>query len=272
MTPPIIFDITIVFPAPELVYTESNSAASSNANVANFVDEFLASLPESSAGNDVNFLGEGGVVDETNTTTPPSRPLFTVASPFGPVGDNDSPDRADTPRGFIFPSTIPMIKKRFFNQNSELNNDGYDSEGGLPFFADNQVDDAVEYFEAPLEDYDEGPQPAAPSTPAPAAVATEQLTIERMMSLKMKELKEELRKRGRSMVGKKGVLQDRLREAILLIVPVAFGNEARHHESMSGLDVMSQWVLLKSLSHSRTMTLRQCSAFTSSPASRRLPS
>ena len=113
-----------------------------------------------------------------------------------------------------------MIKKRFFNQNSELNDDGYDYEGGLPFFADNQVDDAVEYFEAPLEDYDEGPQPAAPPTPAPAAVATEQLTIERMMSLKMKELKEELRKRGRSMVGKKGVLQDRLREAILLNVPV----------------------------------------------------
>ncbi len=148
----------------------------------------------------MNFLGEGGVADETNTTPPPSRPLFTVTLPFGLVGNNDSPDRADAPRGSIFPSTIPMIKKRFFNQNLELNDDGYDSEGGLPFFTDNQVDDAVEYFEAPLEDYVEGPPPAAPSTPAPAAVATEQLTIERMMSLKMKELMEELRKRGQAML------------------------------------------------------------------------
>jgi hypothetical protein len=40
-------------------------------------------------------------------------------------------------------------------------------------------------------------------------------------------LKEELRKRGRSMLGKKGELQERLREAILLNVPVATGNEAR---------------------------------------------
>ena len=99
----------------------------------------------------------------------------------------------------------------------------------------------MEYFEAPLKDYVEGPPPAALSTPVPAAVATEQLRIERMMSLKMMELKEELRKRGRSMVGKKGVLQDRLREAILLNVPVDFGNEAHHHESMSGLDVTAQW-------------------------------
>ena len=149
-----------------------NSAALSNANVANFVDKFLASLPESNHGNDVKFLGEGGVTNETNTTPPPSRPLFTVALPFGPVGDNNSPDGADTPRGSIFPSTIPMKKTRFFNQNLELNDDGDDSEGGLPFFADNQVDNAVEYFEAPLGDYVEGPLPAAPSTPAPAAAAT----------------------------------------------------------------------------------------------------
>jgi hypothetical protein len=33
---------------------------------------------------------------------------------------------------------------------------------------------------------------------------------------------------------------------ILLNMPVAFGNEARHHESMSGLDldVTSEWILL----------------------------
>jgi len=214
----------------------SNSAASSDANDDNFAIEFLASLPESSTGSDVDFLGEGGHADEINTTTPPSRVLFNVGLPSGPDDGNDDPERVDAARGSIFPSTIPMVKNRFFNQNSDLNDDGYDSEGGLPFFADMQDDNAVEFLEEPLEDTVEGPPPAAQ--------ATEQLSIETMMALKMKELKEELRKRGRSMLGKKGELQERLREAILLNVPVATGNEARRHESMSGLDVTARWVLL----------------------------
>jgi hypothetical protein len=125
-----------------------------------------------------------------------------------------------------------MVKNCFFNQNLELNDDGYDSKGGLPFFADMQVDNAVEYLEEPSKDTVEGPPQASQ--------ATEQLMIEMMMVLKMKELKEELRKRGRLMLGKKGELQEQLREAILLNVPVATGNEARCHESMLGLDVMAQ--------------------------------
>jgi hypothetical protein len=218
----------------------SSLAASSNTNVDNFVDKFLTSLPELHAGNDVNFLGEGCSADEINTTPPPSRVLFTVALPSGPAGNNDSPERADAPRGSIFPSTIPTLNNRFFNQNSELNDDGYDSKGGLPFFTDNDVDDADNYFEAPKfkEDAVDGPPPPA------AAPATEQLTIEAMNTLKMKELKEELRKRGRSIVGKKGELQARLREAILLNVPVASGDEACRHESMAGSDVTARWVLL----------------------------
>ena len=79
-----------------------------------------------------------------------------------------------------------------------MNNDGYDFEGGLPLFADKQMDYPVKYFEAPLGDAVEGPPPAALSTPAPAGAASEQLMIEVMMSLKMKDLKEELRKRGDS--------------------------------------------------------------------------
>jgi hypothetical protein len=209
----------------------SNSTASFNANVDNFAIEFLASLPESNAGSDVDFLREGGHADETNTTPSPSRVPFNVGLPSGPDDGDDGPERVDAPRGSVFPSTIPMVQNRFFNQNSESNDDGYDSEGGLQ-----QVDDAVEFLEEPLEDTVEGPPPAAQ--------ATEQLTIETMMALKMKELKEELRKRGRSIFGKKGELQERLKEAILLNVPVATGNEARRHESMSGLDVTARWVLL----------------------------
>jgi hypothetical protein len=139
------------------VSATSNSAASSNANVDNFVNGFLTSLPESNAGSDVDFLGEGGHADKINTTPPPSRVLFNIGLPSGPDDGNDGPERADAPRGSVFPSTIPMVEKCFFNQNSELNDDGYDSEGGFPFFADKEVDDPIEYSKEPLEDTVEGP-------------------------------------------------------------------------------------------------------------------
>jgi hypothetical protein len=111
---------------------------------------------------------------------------------------------------------------------------------GLLFFADEEVDKAAEYFEQSLLDSVEGQTSAATSTvlAAPAGVAAVGLTVEMIiMLLKAKELKEELRKRGRFTFGKKGKLQARLREAILQNVPVAVGNEAHRHDSMSGLDV-----------------------------------
>ena len=91
----------------------SNSHASSNANVNNSVDAFFASLPENSAGGDVDFLGEGCPDDNPGTTTPLSRPLFDVPNPFLHVDEDNSPERADTPRGSIFPSTIPTIQNRY---------------------------------------------------------------------------------------------------------------------------------------------------------------
>jgi hypothetical protein len=71
-----------------------------------------------------------------------------------------------------------------------------------------------------------------------------QLTMAMVMGLHVNRLKEELRKRGRSFAGKKGELQDRLKEAVVNNVPVALGNELRRHESMGGLDVTARWVLL----------------------------
>ncbi len=101
----------------------------------------------------------------------------------------------------------------------------------------------MEYFKAPLVDYVEGPPPAAPSTPAPAAVATE--ADDREDDVTQDEgIEGGIEEEGAVDCRKESVLQDRLREAILLNVPVAFGNEVRRHESMLGLDVTSQWVLL----------------------------
>jgi hypothetical protein len=97
------------------------------------------------------------------------------------------------------------LQNRFFNQNSALNNERYDSEGGLPFFADEEVDNADKYFEQPLLDSVEGPMAAATSTvlAAPAGVAVVGLTVKMIMLLKAKKLKEELRRGGGLPLGRK---------------------------------------------------------------------
>jgi len=65
-----------------------------------------------------------------------------------------------------------------------------------------------------------------------------------VMGLNVNRSKEELRKSGRSFAGKKGELQERLKEAVVNNVSVALGNEPRRHESMGGLDVTARWELL----------------------------
>jgi hypothetical protein len=80
--------------------------------------------------------------------------------------------------------------------------------------------------------------------PPPPPVAPTVITVESLTRLPVKELKEELKKRGRSTTGKKEELRARLKEAIELNVPIASGNEPPHHESMSGLDVTARWEML----------------------------
>jgi hypothetical protein len=36
---------------------------------------------------------------------------------------------------------LPKVHNRFSNQDEALNTEGYDSEGNLPYFADEDVDD-----------------------------------------------------------------------------------------------------------------------------------
>ncbi len=52
-------------------------------------------------------------------------------------GNDDGARSADANLGSIFPSATPTLNLRYYNQNPELNDKGYDSEGGLPHFADN---------------------------------------------------------------------------------------------------------------------------------------
>ena len=92
-----------------------------------------------------------------------------------------------------------MAQDRYYNQDSELNDEGYDFEGGLPHFAG--IDEGADpegYNEAPLNsavDAFQAPM-ASPVTDGPAMEAV-QLTMAMVMGLNVNRLKEELRKRGR---------------------------------------------------------------------------
>jgi hypothetical protein len=62
-----------------------------------------------------------------------------------------------------FPSEIPKVHNRFSNQDEALNDDGYDSEGNLPYFADEDVDNMEGYNELPI-DVDAPTPPPTPSS------------------------------------------------------------------------------------------------------------
>jgi len=61
-----------------------------------------------------------------------------------------------------FPSAIPTLQNRFANQDTTLNDEGYDSKGNLPYFADEEQDDIEGYKELPI-----GGDAAAPAPPPP---------------------------------------------------------------------------------------------------------
>jgi hypothetical protein len=105
------------------------------------------------------------------------------------------------PRGSIFPSAVPIVQNRFFNQNLESNDEGYDSEGGLPYFDNKEEVNANNYNEATLINDARPPPGEAESVPAAAAQAPE-LTVEGVTLLNVAQLKEKLKRRGRSIAGK----------------------------------------------------------------------
>ena len=74
-----------------------------------------------------------------------------------------------------FPSEIPKVHNRFSNQDEALNDDGYDSEVNLPYFADKDVDD--------MEGYNELPIGVDAPTPPPPPVAPTVITVKSLTRL-----------------------------------------------------------------------------------------
>jgi hypothetical protein len=152
-------------------------------------------------------------------TVPP--PLQTTVSNRPGGGGDDNKEGiifADQPSRSNFPSAVPTVQNRFFNQNPEWNDEGYDSEGGLPYFANDEEVDADDYNEAPLVN-DACPPPGEAESAVAETEAAPELTVSGVMLLNVAWLKGELKRRGNAIAGKKGELQARLKEAIMLNVP-----------------------------------------------------
>ena len=73
-----------------------------------------------------------------------------------------------------FPSEITKVHNRFSNQDEALNDEGYDSKGNLPYFANKDVDDMEGYnHELPIGV--DAPTPPPPPV-APTVITVKSLT------------------------------------------------------------------------------------------------
>jgi len=210
-----------------------------NANVDNFGRELFVSLPRTADSNDVQLMDKFERPDKSDTAPRAPSCLFTLGSAAASlsvvVGNKE--ESALEANFRVFPSQVPTLTNCFTNQDEDLNENGFDSDGNLPHFANEQYND----MEGNIEDV----IVAIDNQPSPIAMLREPaLTVESVMKLGVKELKEELKKRGRAISGKKSELQDCLKEAVWLHVPVAGPSEEPQHESMGGLDMTTRWVPL----------------------------
>jgi len=175
----------------EYIY-ESATAAVELPNLASAGDAH-----GNASGDFLGSIGESGVVDKVKDApalpTPSRRTLFDVRTPEPPPKVWE--EGAGQPHFQRFPSNLPTLENCFTNQDEDLKDLGYDSGGGLPHFVDEEDDDMEGYSELQIGGN-------APAPKAPAAVAAE-LTAELVTHLAVKDLKDELKKRGRVTTGEK---------------------------------------------------------------------
>jgi len=104
----------------------------------------------------------------------------------------------DTP----FPTQQPQKHQRFSNHNEALDGQGYNSESEQLFYDPVALDKDVDKFIEDAIKSTSPPMTAAPTpAPTPAPVAVRILTVDMISSLKVKDLKAELQKRGRGVTG-----------------------------------------------------------------------
>ena len=87
------------------------------------------------------FLGNSGNPDETEITPPSGRSLFTENDLGAAHIAGGGKDEVSVSRAIMadFPSEITKVHNRFSNQDEALNDEGYDSKGNLPYFANEDL-------------------------------------------------------------------------------------------------------------------------------------
>ena len=203
----------------------------------------VPTLPENPAlAGNFDIFGDTGTADVTEGIGSLFDPMPMAGSPGGTsIAAAESPCVSEiTPKFDNFPSARPGIIERFTNQDESLLEQGYDSEGNLPYFDPTSLEEDPDTFVE--QSIGNGPPPAAPAAATAAPPRT--ISIEDVDKMKGKEVKAELRKRGQGVSGNVGPLKERLKEAIRNNIPVQ-AEAAERHESMTGLDVTARWVLLE---------------------------
>jgi hypothetical protein len=137
--------------------------SSASAIAASVADNFFRSAFSESGGSQDRFLGEESP-DDNGTNTDES-PGASTSAPYqvGVLLDDVAAENEVLALGVSFPTEQPFFENRYHNQKENQNEEGYDSEGNLPHFADVKEDD--------MEAYDEEAPiifPTAVPTPAPA--------------------------------------------------------------------------------------------------------
>ena len=101
-------------------------------------------------GENVDIFGHGGNPDCPDLPNLPNGTNNTAGlSGFGVPGIGLPSEWANSEAiAMPFPSSRPTINNRFVNQDDALFDEGYDSEGGLPFYNDITEEAVEEYDEA----------------------------------------------------------------------------------------------------------------------------
>jgi hypothetical protein len=173
-SPPLVGDLPFLSPIVNtivgsvLAHADSpNSASVRNAHVASVGDEYFESTSRVDFDVRDEFLGNSGNPDKTEIT-PPLRKESLQGKCTGRRANRwgDKDEVLVLSRAILadFPSKIPKVHNHFSNQDEALNDDGYDSEVNLPYFADKDVDDMEGYNELPIGV--DAPTPP-PTTPHP---------------------------------------------------------------------------------------------------------
>jgi hypothetical protein len=129
-----------------------NSAQGGSSIDDSYIDEFIASLPMHSEGGDGGILDEFGFADCNDHSPALNRNIFDDGNVETPTRGRAAVNEAAAALTTLasFPSSFGTVPNCFMNQNSTLNDEGYDSKGNLPHFANANINNDVDEYNEPL--------------------------------------------------------------------------------------------------------------------------